>query len=69
MDTDLTRDARMLTPKQLSELLGGIPLPTIYGWRSKGIGPRGYRIGRHVRYRRSDVDEWLRTRQDQPRSA
>jgi excisionase family DNA binding protein len=37
----------------------GIPLRTIYAQRSRGIGPRGYRIGKHVRVRRSDLDTWL----------
>jgi len=25
----------------------------------KGIGPRGLRVGRHLRYRRQDIDSWL----------
>jgi hypothetical protein len=35
----------------VSEMLG-IPVPTLYRWRYKGDGPVGYRVGRHVRYRR-----------------
>jgi excisionase family DNA binding protein len=37
----------------------GIPLRTIYAQRSRGVGPRGYRIGKHVRVRRSDLNAWL----------
>ena len=37
----------------------GIPLATIYRWRSRGDGPRGIRVGRHVRYRVEEVERWL----------
>jgi excisionase family DNA binding protein len=48
-----------LTPQELADELR-LPKDTIYTWRSRGRGPRGHRIGRHVRFRRSDVNEWLR---------
>jgi excisionase family DNA binding protein len=35
-----------------------VPLATIYKWRSNGYGPPASRLGRHVRYRRSDVRRW-----------
>ena len=31
-------------------------------WRHKKTGPRFIRVGRQVRYRRSDLDTWLDTR-------
>ncbi len=37
----------------------GVPKTTLYGWRYKGKGPRSHRVGRHLRYRWSDVLEWL----------
>jgi len=37
----------------------GIPRRTIYAWRTKGDGPRGYRLGKHIRFRREDVEAWL----------
>jgi excisionase family DNA binding protein len=40
------------------------PISTLYNLRSAGKGPRGYRIGRELRFRRSDVEEWLASRQD-----
>lgn len=52
-----------LSPTDLAALLG-IPVATIYGWRYKGIGPRAFRIGRHLRYRRRDVDLWLEQHAD-----
>jgi excisionase family DNA binding protein len=36
-----------------------IPVKTVYQWNSKGTGPRAAKIGRHVRYRRVDVEAWI----------
>lgn len=36
-----------------------IPKSTIYGWKSRGIGPRWTRVGKHLRARRTAVDAWL----------
>lgn len=55
---------RLLTINDLSQMLG-VPVDTLYGWRHRGQGPRGYRVGRHVRYRRADVEAWLAERLDQ----
>lgn len=56
----------LMTITDLSEMLG-IPVDTIYGWRHRGEGPLGYRVGRHVRYRRATVEAWLDTQADQQR--
>jgi excisionase family DNA binding protein len=42
----------------------GIPEKTIYVWRTRNTGPRGIRVGRHVRFRRSDVESWLDSKAD-----
>lgn len=47
-----------ISPAGLAAYLG-LPLPTIYTWRHKGDGPPGVKLGRHVRYRLSDVDQWI----------
>lgn len=49
---------RLLMPEELARFLG-VPVKTLYQWRYRGVGPRGVRVGRHVRYRRQDVDDWL----------
>ncbi|OYO09383.1 excisionase [Enemella evansiae] len=59
---------RLLSVQEVAELLG-VPVRTIYEWRYRGEGPRGYRIGRHVRYRLSAVDEWLEAHADPIRKA
>jgi excisionase family DNA binding protein len=42
----------------------GIPVATIYAWRQKGSGPPGIKVGRHIKFRPEDVDEWLREHED-----
>ncbi|CAN5187884.1 hypothetical protein BH20ACT9_BH20ACT9_06000 [soil metagenome] len=37
----------------------GIPAATLAQWRYRGVGPRGYRVGRHVKYRMSEIEQWL----------
>ncbi len=49
---------RLLTIDEVADYLS-IPVGTLYQWRYKGTGPRGLRVGRHVRYRRSEVEAWL----------
>ncbi len=56
-------DERLLTLADLSEMLG-VPIHTLYKWRQRGDGPTGYRIGKHVRYRRATVEAWLEGRAD-----
>ncbi len=36
-----------------------VPKATLYNWRYKGIGPKSHRVGKHLRYRWSDVLAWL----------
>jgi excisionase family DNA binding protein len=49
---------KLMTLPDLAEMLG-IPISTLYAWRHRGEGPSGYRVGRHVRYRRATVEAWL----------
>ena len=41
------------------------PKKTIYSWRLVGKGPPAYHVGQQLRYRRSDVDQWLAEHQDE----
>ena len=36
-----------------------VPKRTLYRWRTLGYGPRGKKVGRHLRYRASDVIAWF----------
>jgi excisionase family DNA binding protein len=55
---------KLMSLMDVSEMLG-IPVHTLYRWRYKGDGPVGYRVGRHVRYRREAVEAWLEQQADQ----
>ncbi|ROV66519.1 DNA-binding protein [Streptomyces globisporus] len=54
---------RYLTPIDLADLLG-VPIETVYQWRRKDTGPRGFRVGRHLRYDPEDVRAWVATLMD-----
>jgi excisionase family DNA binding protein len=54
-------EEQWLTPKEICTQLQ-IPEQTFYQWRVKHIGPRAYRIGRHLRISRSDFNAWLSSR-------
>jgi excisionase family DNA binding protein len=53
----------LMTLAELAEYLR-VPKETIYRWRKRGRGPGGFRMGRHVRFRRSEVEAWLETTRD-----
>jgi excisionase family DNA binding protein len=36
-----------------------VPVATLRYWRHLGTGPRSFRVGRGVRYWRTDVTAWL----------
>ncbi len=52
---------KLLTVKDLADYLG-VPVATIYAWRYHREGPPGFRVGRHVRYRWTDVEQWISDR-------
>ncbi len=54
---DNNADERWLSRQELADRYG-LPVKTPAQWASKGTGPRYARIGRHVRYRLSDVTAW-----------
>lgn len=51
----------LATPEALARHLG-VPLRTIYGWRHRRIGPPAIKVGKHLRYRWSDVEAWEESR-------
>ena len=48
----------LLSTEDVADVLG-IPLATLRKWRFEGRGPKGFRIGRHVRFRPSEVQRWI----------
>jgi predicted DNA-binding transcriptional regulator AlpA len=45
----------------LSELCAHLHVPaqTLYDLRSQGRGPRGFRVGRELRFRAGEIEAWL----------
>jgi excisionase family DNA binding protein len=54
---------RLLSVQDLAATLQ-VPVATIYRWRYTEDGPPRIRVGRHLRFRESDVEAWLRRRED-----
>lgn len=48
----------LLTVHDLAAYLD-VPVKTIYTWRHHHTGPRGIKVGRHLRFRWVDVEMWL----------
>jgi len=56
-------DDELLTLAGLASMLK-VPRQTIYSWRHRGVGPPGIKLGKHVRYRKRDVEAWLDARSE-----
>lgn len=50
----------LMSTQELADYLG-VPTRTVYRWRQTGTGPRAFRVGKHLRFQRPDVDRWLET--------
>jgi excisionase family DNA binding protein len=48
----------LLTITEAADMLR-TPVATLRYWRHQGIGPRSFRLGRRVLYRRDDVHAWI----------
>lgn len=48
----------VLTTSALAAHLG-VPVQTIHDLRHAGRGPRGFRVGRELRYRLGEVQDWI----------
>ena len=49
---------RLLSAQEVADYLG-VPLATLYAWRSRNLAPRGVKVGRHIRFRPVDVERWV----------
>ena len=48
---------RLLSTRQAARFLG-LTLDELYRLRERGQGPPGYRVGRHLRFRWTDLHAW-----------
>jgi excisionase family DNA binding protein len=61
MSDDPAREPELLTITEAAELLRA-PVATLRYWRHRGTGPRSFRLGRRVLYRRDDLQAWVEER-------
>lgn len=62
-------DEAHLSPQGLEPLLNinaladylGIPVSTIYDWRTNGKGPRSYHLGKRIMFGITDIRAWMDT--------
>ena len=64
IQTDLPLRCQLITIEEVAEVLR-MPVATLRYWRVLGTGPRGFIIGRRLRYWRQDVLDWLDERRDE----
>lgn len=53
-------DHDLLTPEEVSTYLR-VPVGTLYSWRGRNVGPRSVKVGRFIRYRRADLEQFVST--------
>jgi len=61
-----------LSPHRLEPLLNineladylGIPVSTIYDWRTNGKGPRAYRFGKRITFGITEIRAWMETKRE-----
>jgi excisionase family DNA binding protein len=49
---------KLATARELADYLD-VPIGTVYQWASRGGGPKMIKVGRHLRARWEDVEQWL----------
>ena len=61
METTNAHPSALEAVLSISELAAdlGVSVQAIYDLRSQGRGPRGFRVGRELRFRVSEVEAWL----------
>ena len=48
----------VLSVQEVAKLLK-VPVSAIYAWNRRGVGPPFYKVGRKLRYRKSNARKWL----------
>lgn len=52
-----TMPLKLLSIQEAAEFLG-VPVQTLYAWRTTGKGPPVAKVGRHLRYRPETLARW-----------
>lgn len=59
MSTSLPAPADRLWTVHDTAAYLGVPVQTLYRWRYLNVGPKAYRVGRHLRYLPEQVRAWV----------
>ena len=62
-DRTADHQTELLTITEAAEVLR-TPVATLRYWRHLGTGPRSFRLGRRVLYRRDDLRAWIDARRE-----
>lgn len=62
-EQSVTGEPELLTITEAAELVRA-PVATLRYWRHLGTGPRSFRLGRRVLYRRDDLCRWIDAQRD-----
>lgn len=54
----MDRKTELMTEREAAEFLS-VTLSCLRKWRARRVGPRHFKLERMIRYRLSDVVEWL----------
>ncbi len=49
---------RLMTPQEVADHLG-VPLQTLYRWRTESKGPAAVKVGRHIRFTQASLGGWI----------
>lgn len=60
-DRAVEHEDRLVNVRELADYLD-VPVKTLYAWRYHREGPQAFRVGRHLRYRWSDIQRWIEGR-------
>jgi predicted DNA-binding transcriptional regulator AlpA len=52
---------RLLSPAEVEEMYN-IPTTTLEKWRSLKMGPPYHKLGKHIRYKPKDVEQWIESK-------
>ncbi|MDR1242217.1 MAG: helix-turn-helix domain-containing protein [Deltaproteobacteria bacterium] len=52
---------KLLSPVEVEEMYN-IPTTTLEKWRSLKMGPSYHKLGKHIRYKPKDVEQWIESK-------
>jgi predicted DNA-binding transcriptional regulator AlpA len=62
MEIAMDISTELLTTAEVA-VITRAPVATVRYWRHLGTGPKSFRVGRRVVYRRHEVEQWLSERE------